>query len=68
MSGVIDRKHAGPAAAVCAECGEEIGAYESRRYGNDGAVHVWMPGEIATRSKCLSAANKHKYPNWYTDG
>lgn len=64
----INRKHAGPAAAICAVCGLEIGAYESRRYGDDGAVHVWKPDEIAEPAACLTHANKHKYPHYYTDG
>lgn len=65
----INGKHAGPAAAICAECGVEIGAYESRRYGDDGAIHTWKPGPGADAelAACLTHANKHKYPHYYTD-
>jgi hypothetical protein len=58
-------KHNGPRVAICAECGEEIGGYESRRYGEDGAVHVFRGASLA---KCLTSENADKYPLYYTDG
>lgn len=63
----MNRTHAGPLSALCAQCGVAIGAYQSRWYGNDGAVHVWKPGTVE-RADCLTPENKHKYPHYYTDG
>jgi hypothetical protein len=63
-----EREHAGPDSAICDECGLEIGAYASRRYGDSGAVHVWKPGVVAELGDCLTQENKHNYPYFYTDG
>lgn len=57
----------------CAVCGEEIGSYESRCYGESGAVHVWHPtvrheSGASIPGECLNAANRHKFPYFYTDG
>jgi hypothetical protein len=56
----------GPSRGVCAVCGEEIGAYESRQFGKAGAVHVWKRDDAA--GSCLTPENKHLYPFYYTDG
>lgn len=58
----------GPGEGTCAVCGLEIGGYASRRYGVDGAVHVWKPGAVAKLAPCFNRLNKHKYPYFYTDG
>lgn len=60
--------HRGPERAICAVCGEEIGAYESRQYGKTGAVHVWKPDAVAEPAHCYRQENKHLYPFHYTDG
>ena len=62
------RAFRGPKSVVCAECGGEIGAYESRRYGSGGAVHVWDHSGIAKLATCLTRLNEDKYPHFYTDG
>jgi hypothetical protein len=62
------RAFCGPARGACAVCGLEIGGYESRRYGADGAVHVWKPGALAELATCLNRSNEHRYPYFYTDG
>lgn len=54
-------QHCGPSRAICAVCGEEIPAYESRQFGETGAVHVFEPD-------CYRLANQRLYPYYYTDG
>jgi len=53
--------HCGPRRSICAACGGEIGAYESRQYGPTGAVHVYRPD-------CTRKETRHLYPHYYTDG
>lgn len=52
------KDHCGPKEAICGECGERIGAYESRWYGPKSAACV----------ECLTAVNRRLYPLYYTDG
>lgn len=68
MKPAMDRTFCGPSIGVCAVCGKEIGAYESRRFGNTGAVHIWKPDAIAVLAECLTKENAHLYPHYYTDG
>lgn len=66
----IDQTHSGPQEAICAVCGLRIAANESRYYGPTGAVHIWDP-EYLDKPRpafCRSEANRHLYPNFYTDG
>lgn len=65
---VVDFKYCGPSRGVCAVCGREIGSYESRFYGDTGAVHIWEPDQISTQAKCRTDRNADLYPHYYTDG
>lgn len=62
------REYCGPGRGVCAVCGGEISSYESRCYGEAGAAHVWDHSGIAKPATCITAANRHKFPYFYTDG
>lgn len=58
--------HRGPKQAVCAVCGKTIGPYESRYYGDTGAVHRWIEG-TSTTALCR-VGREADFPHYYTDG
>ena len=62
------QEHRGPESAICKVCGKEIGAYESRRFGPTGAVHVWKPDGVAEMGSCFTRENCKTFPFYYTDG
>lgn len=63
--------YTGPMETQCAECGDIIPAYESRYWGDTGAVcafKIIKTSILPQFTSCRTDANKHKYPNYYTDG
>lgn len=60
------KQHCGPRRATCVACGQEIGAYESRYFGPEGAVHAW---DSSLPKRCpTNKGREDRFPYYYTDG
>jgi hypothetical protein len=58
--------HSGPSRAVCVGCGGTIAAYDSRYFGEVGAIHARSHDN--REGGCVPDSDHALYPYYYTDG